>query len=575
MQWSVGRKITVSFVTIFMVLVVRGFFSYKEVFHTIESGRWVEHTHEVIGQIAETLLNLTTSEGSHRDYLITSDEKYIAPYKKELDKANESIELLRKLTNDNPRQQQRIDRFSVLVKERNTIFDEAIELRKREGLEKTAQFVLTEKGKSIQDEIIGLADQMEAEERSLLKNREIENVAVIDRTEKVFWYSLTGSLVLLVIIGVWIVRDIVKPLNEVVTVAEAIAGGDLSRQVEVIDRADEVGNLIRMFRKMSESLRNVAAIASKMAARDLSVNVIPQSERDILGQSFATLVENLRVITGEIKEGVNVLASSAGEILASSTQIAASAAETASAISQTNSTLEEVKQTTQASSKKAQYVSTLSQKAADVSVVGKTSVDDSIGEMQRIQQHVQSIAENIISLSERSQSIGEIIATVNDLAEQSNLLAVNASIEAAKAGEHGRGFGVVAQEVRNLADQSRQATGQVRTLLGEIQKVTNSAVMATERATKAVDTGVKQSLSAGQSISDLSTRINEASQASTQISATSEQQLAGITQVVAAIQSINDASIQNAASTRQAERAARDLHELGSRLKHIVEEFRL
>ena len=202
-------------------------------------------------------------------------------------------------------------------------------------------------------------------------------------------------------------------------------------------------------------------------------------------------------------------------------------------------------------------------------------MEETVGKMNRIRQQMESIAESIVRLSEQSQAIGEIISTVNDLAEQSNLLAVNASIEAAKAGEHGKGFAVVAQEVRSLAEQSKQATTQVRTILNDIQKATGAAVLATEQGSKTVDEGVRQSAQAGESIKALASSIAEAAQAGMQIAASSQQQLVGMEQVITAMNNIKLASEQNVAGTRQTETAARGLHELGQKLKQLVDQFKV
>ncbi|HUX50505.1 MAG TPA: methyl-accepting chemotaxis protein, partial [Spirochaetia bacterium] len=176
---------------------------------------------------------------------------------------------------------------------------------------------------------------------------------------------------------------------------------------------------------------------------------------------------------------------------------------------------------------------------------------------------------------ERSQAIGEIISVVGDLAEQSNVLAVNASIEAAKAGDQGKGFAVVAREIKSLADQSRRATSQVRTILGDIQKATSMAVMAAEQGSKAVDAGVTQSAEVTVAIRVLGESIDEASQASAQISVSSQEQLVGMDQIAIAMESIRDASTQNIASTKQAENAAQQLHDLGRRLKGLIAQFQV
>ncbi len=286
--------------------------------------------------------------------------------------------------------------------------------------------------------------------------------------------------------------------------------------------------------------------------------------------SVGTGVILTRLITGQLREAIGQLGSSAAEILAGTTQVAAGASETATAVSETTTTVEEVKQTAQVSSQKAKYVSDSSQKAAQVSLAGRKSVEQSLEGMTQVRRQMESMAETVVRLSEQTQAIGEIIAAVNDLAEQSNLLAVNAAIEAAKAGEQGKGFAVVAQEVKSLAEQSKQATAQVRTILMDIQKATSAAVMATEQGTKAVEAGVKQSAEAGESIRMLTESITEAAQAATQIAASSQQQLVGMDQVALAMENIKQASVQNVASTKQAETAAQNLHELGRRFEVLV-----
>lgn len=396
---------------------------------------------------------------------------------------------------------------------------------------------------------------------------------IIRKTLIVFLTLGVVAIALSIFIAVFLGRSIADPLREISVVAEKIASGDLTMNTVAIDRRDEVGALSRTFAQMTRSLRDVAAKAQQIAAGDLRVQVSPQSDKDVLANAFATMAQNLRRTTTELTEGVNVLASSASEILAATSQVASGAAETSTAIAQTTTTVEEVKQTAQVSSQKAKYVADSAQKATQVAQTGRKSVESSIEGMKRIQAQMESIAESVVKLSEQSQAIGEIIAAVNDLAEQSNLLAVNAAIEAAKAGEQGKGFAVVAQEVKSLAEQSKQATAQVRGILNDIQKATTAAVLATEQGSKAVELGMKQSAEAGESIRQLADSITEAAQAATQIAASSQQQLIGTDQVALAMENIKQASTQNVAGTKQSEAAAHNLHELGQKLKVLVAQY--
>jgi methyl-accepting chemotaxis protein len=352
-----------------------------------------------------------------------------------------------------------------------------------------------------------------------------------------FLFMVTGVIALFLGAGLVfsLIQTIAGPLNSISKSAEQIATGDLTVSVSTDQRTDEVGALAQAFRQM---------------------------------------VEYLRSATADISLAVSQLGTSAGEILAATTQIASGTSETATAISETTTTVEQVRQAVQLSTQKAKYVSDSAQRVSQVSQTGQKAVEETIAGMRHIRDQMESIAQTIVRLSEQSQSIGGIIASVTDIADQSNLLAVNAAIEAAKAGEQGRGFAVVAQEIKSLAEQSKQSTAQVRGILNDIQKATSAAVMATEQGSKAVEAGVKQSAQAGEAIRVLAESSGAAVQAAIQIVSSSQEQVVGMDQIGLAMKNINQASAETAASMRQVEVSAQNLHELGQKLQELVQRFK-
>lgn len=390
-------------------------------------------------------------------------------------------------------------------------------------------------------------------------------------------FAVVGVLaVLLALLTGWLLtRTIAGPLRSLTAAAERIAVGDLPPEEASLARNDEVGLLHQAFGRMSRKLREMAVVAQRISDGDLRTSIEPQSEHDVLGKAFASMVQNLRGLTADLHEGINVLSTSASEISTSTSELAASATQTAAAVSETTTTVEEVRQTAQMSSEKARAVSDSALRVASISEDGRRATDDASVGMARIQQQMELIAESMVRLSEQSQAVGQIVATVDDLTGQSKLLAVNASIEAAKAGEHGKGFAVVAQEVKSLAEQSRQATAQVRSILGDIQQATGAAVLATEQGSHAVAEGVRQSAQAGQSIQALAGSVSEASQAAVQIAASSQQQLVGVDQVATAMESIKLASNQNVDSAKQMESAAHGIKLLGEKLQQLAASYRL
>ncbi|RTL50585.1 MAG: HAMP domain-containing protein [Rhodocyclaceae bacterium] len=574
MKTSIGAKLWLSFLAVLAILLVVGAASYLSTVKLTETAQWVSHTREVQGRLKDVLSALQDAETGQRGYIITGEDRYLEPYRSATGRIDGILRSLKELTADNPSQQRRLESIGPLMAEKLGELRETIALRQSKGFDAARQVVVTDKGKKAMDDIRNLVKDMEEQELELLKQREDD---ARTRTELAVLTIVGGILLaaaLVVGAGVFLTRHIAQPLRAVTAVAERITAGNLSIDLVPGKREDEVGALMWAFVRMAKSLQGMAAVAERVAAGDLTAQIAPQSNEDVLGNALAAMIASLRKMTQEIGEGVTVLAASSSEIVASTTQVASSSAETATAVSQTMATVEEVKQTSQLAADKAKQVSETAQRTVEISKSGKKSVEESVESMHRIQEQMESIAESIVRLSEQGQAIGEIIATVNDLAEQSNLLAVNAAIEAAKAGDQGKGFAVVAQEVKSLAEQSKQATAQVRAILGDIQKATGGAVMATEQGNKAVEAGVRLSAEVGESIRVLAESIAEAARAATQIAVSAQQQLVGMDQAVLAIQNIREASTQNVASTKQTEAAAQNLHELGVRLKQLVARYR-
>ncbi|MGB8991233.1 MAG: methyl-accepting chemotaxis protein [Desulfobaccales bacterium] len=416
-----------------------------------------------------------------------------------------------------------------------------------------------------------MADMAKARAAQLIK--ESDNVA----SRAILIFIIFGGMTVLIsaLLVMYLNRLIARPLQDISQVAEQISLGDLAVAVAIKDRQDEVGVLGQAVTRMIAYLKEMARVADSLASRDFSVTVKPRSEQDVLGKAFGAMVTNIRELAREVRGGVEVLASAAGEIVAATAEISSSAAEASAAVNETTATVTEANQAAQLSAQKAGYVSETAQKTEQIAQSGKKSMADLIDGMNQIRSQIESIADSVLRLSEHSQVIGEINDAVNDLAEQSNLLAVNAAIEAARAGEQGKGFAVVAQEIRNLAEQSKQATGRIKDILSDIQKAMNAAVLATEQGTKSVEAGVKQSAVAGESIRTLADSIAESAQAAMQILASTQQQLVGMDQIVSAMENIKQASGQNVSAAQQTESAAHDLHGVGAKLKELVESYKV
>ena len=426
--------------------------------------------------------------------------------------------------------------------------------------------------------------------------------------------TITGgtflSLILsvIVILHLFVKKNITVPIDELKSVVEQVGRGDYSPGVKVM-KMDEIGQLAETFNQviarlgqqikaqqeatrelakveqkvrlyLERTIYNYQAFVDQIARGDLTDRLSPDDEgvNDglvSLGHNLNNMVSNLAEMTYQIREAAATIITASAEILAITTQQAATAEEQATAVAQISTTIDEVKTIVEQSFRKAQIVAEQAQRTRDISEGGQQAVAETAGSMEQIKTQVEGIAENILALSERTQQISRITATVSDIAAQSNLLALNASVEAARVGEQGKGFAVVAAEMRNLAEQSKQATTQVNGILTEIQKATNVAVMATEEGTKQVDAGAQLTRQTGETIQQLVYSITENAKAAQQIVASSQQQTTGIEQIALAMENIRQATFQNRASTRQTQKTVKDLSNIAQQMEELVAKYKL
>ncbi|WP_164832674.1 methyl-accepting chemotaxis protein [Sinorhizobium meliloti] len=345
-------------------------------------------------------------------------------------------------------------------------------------------------------------------------------------------------------------------------------------------------HVLRVVRRLARRTRALAVLAEKVSAGDLAqkASVEGSDELAVLGHSFNAMTarlagmidnergsrERLEKLLATISETAQHLSSSAAEILAGTTQQVEGMREQSSAVAQTVTSVDEVLQTSEQAAQRAQHVAASYDNAVKISNEGRRALDDTVQVMNAVSARTETIAADILSLAENSLEIGEIVSVVAEIADQTNLLALNAAIEASRAGEHGRGFNVVASEIRTLADQSKSATTRVRRILMEIQKSTNSAVIGAEDGSKSVSRALETVSEAGETIRQLEAIVADSARSVAQIAASAGQQRAGMKQIHEAMHYIEQTSSQNLSAIRQAEEAAKDLNELGSRLKEML-----
>jgi methyl-accepting chemotaxis protein len=248
-------------------------------------------------------------------------------------------------------------------------------------------------------------------------------VVVAKRTA---WALGIGALLVAALLAATIVASVTRPLADAVTVARAVAEGDLGHRVQV-DGSNETAQLLRALVGMQDSLAKVV---------------------------------------GDVRRNADSVATASAQIAQGNQDLSQRTEEQASALEQTAASMEQLGSTVRQNADNARQANQLALKASTVAVEG--------GEV------VGSVVETMKGIDEASKRIADIIGVIDGIAFQTNILALNAAVEAARAGEQGRGFAVVAGEVRSLAQRSAEAAKEVKSLIG-------ASVERVERGTALVD----------------------------------------------------------------------------------------
>ena len=407
-----------------------------------------------------------------------------------------------------------------------------------------------------------------------------------------FWPFCSALLV-----AYYTAKSITDPLTHLITVAREIGdSGDLDQNID-IHRNDEIGALATTFNNLVAYLKEMAGVSMAVAEGDLTIEVVPRSKRDTLGNAFLRMSHGLQQIVRTTRD-------SAGQVSAGSNQVAGAADESAKVSVQASSAIEEVTSTmhemsinvqnvvkntqVQASSvaetsASIEQMVTSIQRVADTAkvlldianrsreevVVGIQTMEKTTDGLNRTNKAIQSSAEIINVLGHRADDIGRIIEVIDDLAEQTNLLALNAAIEAARAGEHGLGFAVVADEVRKLAEKSTQSTKEIAELIQSIQREARQAVENMDRSTRIVEEGLSLGNDLGTALHKISSVVTEVYKFSQEIGAATNEQSVGSAQIAKATnrlteitQEINSAVEEQASGAQAVVRAMEKMREL-------------
>ena len=339
---------------------------------------------------------------------------------------------------------------------------------------------------------------------------------------------------LMTVLLAWLLtRSIVTPLNRAVQAAETIAGGNLTKAIE-IDGKDEPARLLGALSTMQDNLRKtieqIAGSATQLgaAAEELSA-VTEEASRGLQQQN------------NEIEQA----ATAVNEMTAAVEEVARNAVSTSEASNQSTQAARE----------------------------GRDRVVETVDAIQTMTHDVQNTSLMIEGLAAQGRDIGKVLDVIRAIAEQTNLLALNAAIEAARAGEAGRGFAVVADEVRALAHRTAQSTQEIEKMVAGIQNGTGEAVSSMQQSNQRTQSTLEMARAAGIALEQITQSIHLINERNLVIASASEEQAQVSREVDRNLVNIRDLATQSAAGANQTSAATHELSRLAVDLNAMVARF--
>jgi CHASE3 domain sensor protein len=290
-KWTFGKRLGAGFAVAAVVLVIVAWFGYQNAERLTEDSRWVSHSQEVRGEIAQFMALAVDMETGVRGYVITGDDVFLDPYQPALAKSREMLDSIRRLTSDNPGQQKRVAALLPLLEGRLKNFQSVIDSRKVGGFAVAQAIVASGEGKREMDQIRRAVAEIDHEEATLLERRSSEAEVSAKTTKGVMlWGSLLG-VAFVALTGFYIsgtlshqigsaVQHIQSSSAELQAAANQQVTGSKEQATAMNEITTTISELLATSRQIASSSQRVAQIASETASSAVTGDRVVQQTHE-------------------------------------------------------------------------------------------------------------------------------------------------------------------------------------------------------------------------------------------------------------------------------------------------------
>ena len=400
--------------------------------------------------------------------------------------------------------------------------------------------------------LVGLLDQV----AEITNGQVAENQAGLMRsaamTEMMSIITVIVTLIVSVLLVVYVMNRIVKPLQIVTESSRSLSEGNLNFQID-INSKDEIGVLADSLNSSVKTLKSyisdITAVLNDMAGGNLA----SESKIQYIGD-FVEIQKAIGMISRELSETMDQIHSSASQVDAGSNQVADGAQNLAQGATEQASEVDNLMHMIE------QVTEQINKNAESAAITTKEA--DQVGEKINVcNGQMQEMAEAMRQISFCSGEIQHIIKTIDDIAFQTNILALNAAVEAARAGSAGKGFAVVADEVRNLAAKSADAAKDTTELIEKTLHMVDNGSKLTDMTQESLHSVVDGAVIVTDQIKS--------------ISAASAEQEVAINRIKDSITQISTVIQSNSATSEESAAASEELAGQAQILKRLISKFQL